>query len=47
MGRIMDGLDDATVRARVLARGAALAGSPIAAVIAIAGTFSPFLYFQF
>lgn len=46
-GRIIDGLDEVSPRRQLLARCGALLTSPYAAVVAVAGTFSPFLYFQF
>jgi alginate O-acetyltransferase complex protein AlgI len=47
MGRTIDGLDGTSTRRQHVARGVALATAPYAAVVAVAGTFSPFLYFQF
>ena len=47
MGRIIDGLDGTSVRRQATARVVALAASPYAALVAVAGSFSPFLYFQF
>ncbi|ADB31371.1 membrane bound O-acyl transferase MBOAT family protein [Kribbella flavida DSM 17836] len=47
-GRVIDGLQDNTpVWARRSVRGIAVALAPYAGIVAVAGTFSPFLYFQF
>lgn len=46
-GKVIDGVDGASARARSLTRATALVLSPYAALAAVAGTFSPFLYFQF
>ena len=46
-GKVIDGLHDVHPRVRVLVRTAAYAVAPYAGVVAVAGTFSPFLYFQF
>jgi alginate O-acetyltransferase complex protein AlgI len=47
MGRMIDGLDDVRTGLQVAARTTAVAVAPYAAIAAVAGTFSPFLYFQF
>jgi alginate O-acetyltransferase complex protein AlgI len=47
MGKQIDALGGTTLRRQVTARAVALVGAPYAAVVAIAGTFSPFLYFRF
>jgi alginate O-acetyltransferase complex protein AlgI len=47
VGRLMDGLDGVGTRTRVAAKAVALTAAPYAGVVAVAGTFSPFLYFQF
>ena len=46
-GKVIDGLHDVRGAVRVTVRTAAYAVAPYAAVVAVAGTFSPFLYFQF
>ena len=46
-GRVLDGLDAWPDRVRMTLRGGTLVISPYVAIAAIAGTFSPFLYFQF
>jgi alginate O-acetyltransferase complex protein AlgI len=46
-GRVIDGQQDAPDWVHKAARGLALLAAPYAAVVAVAGTFSPFLYFQF
>ncbi|TWD82773.1 alginate O-acetyltransferase complex protein AlgI [Kribbella amoyensis] len=46
-GRVIDGLQESPLWARRSVRAAALVIAPYAAVVAVAGTFSPFLYFQF
>lgn len=46
-GRAIDGTDGGSRRRQLSTRGLALATSPYAAVVVVAGTFSPFLYFQF
>ncbi|MBM9460077.1 MBOAT family protein [Nocardioides sp. zg-536] len=47
MGRVIDGLDGTSPRRQLTARLVALCSSPYAALAAVAGGFSPFLYFQF
>jgi alginate O-acetyltransferase complex protein AlgI len=47
MGKEIDALGGTSVRRQVAARTVALVGAPYAAVVAVAGTFSPFLYFRF
>ena len=46
-GKVIDGLVDVNDRIRALVRATAYAVTPYAGVVAVAGTFSPFLYFQF
>lgn len=46
-GKVIDGIQDTTTRVRSAVRAAALVVAPYAGLVAIAGTFSPFLYFQF
>ncbi len=46
-GRVLDGLDRWPDRVRTSVRAGTLALSPYVAIAAVAGTFSPFLYFQF
>jgi alginate O-acetyltransferase complex protein AlgI len=46
-GKVIDGLVDVNHRIRALVRATAYALTPYAGVVAVAGTFSPFLYFQF
>jgi alginate O-acetyltransferase complex protein AlgI len=46
-GRVIDGLQEAPAWARRTTRSIALAAAPYAAIVTVAGTFSPFLYFQF
>lgn len=47
VGKIIDGLDGAAGRARTTARSVVALLVPYTAMVAIAGTFSPFLYFKF
>jgi alginate O-acetyltransferase complex protein AlgI len=47
MGRLIDALDGVGARLQIAARTVALLCAPYAGLAAIAGTFSPFLYFQF
>jgi alginate O-acetyltransferase complex protein AlgI len=47
MGKEIDALEGTSLRRQVAARAVALVGAPYAAVVAVAGTFSPFLYFRF
>lgn len=47
VGRTIDGLDDTTPRRQLGARLVALGLSPYTALAVVAGSFSPFLYFQF
>lgn len=47
MGRLIDGLDGTTRRGQLTARTVSMVASPYAALVAVAGSFSPFLYFQF
>jgi alginate O-acetyltransferase complex protein AlgI len=47
VGRIIDGLDGISPRRQLSARLVALTISPYVAVAVVAGSFSPFLYFQF
>lgn len=47
MGRTIDGLDATSLRRQSAARVVALVVAPVAAMVAVAGSFSPFLYFQF
>ena len=46
-GRVIDGMQEAPTWARRTMRSLALAAAPYAAIVTVAGTFSPFLYFQF
>ena len=46
-GKVINGLDGTTRWARVTTRSAVTVLAPYAAMVAIAGTFSPFLYFKF
>jgi len=46
-GQVIDGLQRTSPRVRLAVRGTAYALAPYAAIVAVAGTFSPFLYFQF
>lgn len=46
-GRILIGLDGTSVRRQLGARTLALLTTPYVMVVVVAGTFSPFLYFQF
>jgi alginate O-acetyltransferase complex protein AlgI len=46
-GKVIDGLVDVNDRLRIGVRAVAYTLAPYAGVVAIAGTFSPFLYFRF
>jgi alginate O-acetyltransferase complex protein AlgI len=46
-GKIINGLDGAAGWARTTARSAVTVLAPYTAMVAVAGTFSPFLYFKF
>jgi alginate O-acetyltransferase complex protein AlgI len=46
-GRVIDGQQAAPNWVHKATRGVALVAAPYAAMVAVAGTFSPFLYFQF
>lgn len=46
-GRVIDGLQEAPAWARRSLKAVALVLTPYAGIVAVAGTFSPFLYFQF
>jgi alginate O-acetyltransferase complex protein AlgI len=47
LGKVINGLDGASGWARTSARSVVTLLAPYAAMVAIAGTFSPFLYFKF
>lgn len=47
MGRLIDGLDGTRPQTQLAARTVSMLASPYAALVAVAGSFSPFLYFQF
>jgi alginate O-acetyltransferase complex protein AlgI len=46
-GRVIDGVQETGTRTRIAVRAIALGVAPYAGLVAVAGTFSPFLYFQF
>ena len=46
-GRVIDGLQESPIWARRSVQAVALTVAPYAGMVAVAGTFSPFLYFQF
>jgi alginate O-acetyltransferase complex protein AlgI len=47
VGKVLNGLDGAAGWARTTARSVVTVLAPYAAMVAVAGTFSPFLYFKF